>query len=157
MTKLYFAHPMSSYGSEDETQIVATMTAQGFEVVNPADAAHVAASRKIFSDVLRETGQKDKASSTVMDYFISVAAACDACVFQTFPDGSVSAGVAKEVQGFLDQGKTVLEVKPEGEAVMLTPVASLSSYQCRDIATTRKMLSDLKPRYGSYRPAPAKA
>jgi hypothetical protein len=156
MAKLYFAHPMSSYGSVDETKIVDTLQKQGFDVLNPGDAEHCGKSKTIFNDAVRETGNKNAAASIVMDYFMSVAAACDACVFLTFPDGSISAGVGKEVKRFLAEGKTVLEAKVDGEAVSLTPVSDLSGYVCRDVATTRRMLSELKPGYGAYRP-PLKA
>jgi hypothetical protein len=78
--KCYYAHSIHLYGKPQEARDVALIKALGFKVVNPND--------KIHQDAYPDGG---------MDYFVDLVRTCDICAFRAYPDGSIPAGVHKEV------------------------------------------------------------
>lgn len=108
MTKLYFAHPVSDFGTEFEARAVAALTAAGYEVVNPNSPEHQAG--------YRERGFK---------YTKEVRAGCDACAFLRFPSGVVGSGVAQEVADFRKRELPVFEIRAFDFA--LTPLHGVPS------------------------------
>lgn len=149
--KTYFAHPISSYGTAEEKTVVAALEAEGRAVINPADRIHA---QKV--DEIRAAHGGHDAGAKVMDYFYGVCAACDACVFTAFGDGSLGAGVVGEVKTFLARGAPVQEARIEDGQAVLREVKDLSGYKCLDPQETRAVLKSLIPgRYGPGNKPPA--
>lgn len=96
MHKCYYAHPLSLYGSPQETADVAMLEGLGFEVINPNSEYH-----------------SQQYSIHGMQYFCDVVNACDMLAFRAFPDGSIPAGIAKEVSAARMGKKPVIEL-PNG-------------------------------------------
>lgn len=94
--KVYYAHPVSLYNTPQERRDLATLETLGFIVYNPncQDCA----------DGYKKEG---------MDFFWRKVTSCDALAFRSFPDGSVPAGVAKEIVFAKDADKPILEL-PSG-------------------------------------------
>lgn len=137
--KIYFAHPISMYGTAEEAAIVAALKSGGYEVENPSDPVHAQAVPKIraqFSDAAA-------GSAAVMQYFVGICNACEAVAFSPFPDGSIGAGVVKEVQSFLDRGAPAHVVVSENGHVSLRQAESLDEFRCLSVEETRSMLRQL--------------
>lgn len=79
MKKIYFAHPITDYGTERQAAAVAYLSEQ-WQVVNPDHPGHQAGY-----------------AADGMAYFERLAASCDLLAFMRFPDGSIGAGVGKEI------------------------------------------------------------
>jgi len=77
----YYAHPVSIYNTPQEERDIQLLTDLGFEVLNPNTPEH--------SEGYKMGG---------MDYFESIISKCDLVAFRAFPDGSVPAGVAREIE-----------------------------------------------------------
>jgi hypothetical protein len=80
MKKVYYAHPITLYNTQIEKEDIKTLTSMGFEVYNPN------------SNECDEGYNKHG-----MQFFQDIIAKCDGVVFRSFPDGSIPAGVAKEI------------------------------------------------------------
>lgn len=78
--KIYYAHPISIYNTPQERRDVAALEAMGFDIVNPNSVANEAAYR-----------------INGMAHFESLVTSCALLAFRAFPDGSIPAGVAKEI------------------------------------------------------------
>jgi hypothetical protein len=91
--KIYYAHPVSLYGTKQEARDIATLRALGFEVLNPNSPEHV-------EHYAREG----------MCYFLDLALSCDAIAFRAFPTGEIGAGIAAEVDAVSAYGKPVIEL-----------------------------------------------
>lgn len=99
--KIYFAHPITDYGTERQAQALAGLRAhfvddlgmRHFEIENPDQPHH-------------DEGYKARG----MDYFRDVVDSCWSLAFMRFPDGSVGAGVGREIGWALRNGKTLYEV-----------------------------------------------
>ena len=89
----YYAHPMSIYNTAQETRDLEIIKALGFEVLNPNGPEH-------------DAGYKAKG----MDYFDECTKDCTIIVFRAFPDGSIPAGVAKEIEFFRKRNLPVIEL-----------------------------------------------
>ena len=91
--KIYLAHPVTDYGTKRQADAIAYIREGGFEVENPDQPHH-------------QRGYEERG----MDYFKEVVAACDGLVFLRFPDGSVGAGVGREIWWALKANKNVWEL-----------------------------------------------
>lgn len=91
--KIYYAHCIAIYNTNQEQRDLETLRQLGFEPVNPNEPAH-----------------EDGYNHCGMDYFLKFVGLCDAVVFRAMPDGSIPAGVAKEVGWFIKAGKPVIEL-----------------------------------------------
>lgn len=100
--KAYYAHCQAIYGTPQEARDLATIEALGLSVVNPSSA-----------EVKALLDKWKQANGNVMDFFVKLCGECDLCVFRALPDGSIPAGVAKEIASFVDAGKPVIEL-PSG-------------------------------------------
>ena len=101
---VYFAHPISTYCTPAEDQAIASLEACGMAVVNPSDRPH------------------QEACGNDMVNWAALAASCQGVAFMAFPDGAIGAGVDKEVEAALSQGKPVYEISHRTGAV--APVQS---------------------------------
>ena len=91
--KVYYAHCMAIYNTEQEKRDVALLEALGYEVANPNCAAS-------------NEGYKKEG----MAYFQRFANDCDLVAFRANPDGFIPAGVAKEITMFQTLNKPVIEL-----------------------------------------------
>jgi len=85
--RIYFAHPVVSYDTPLEEETIAYVRRYlGSEcvIVNPNSDEH----------------HRAYAATKSMDYFVKLAESCEVCVFLSFSDGYIGAGVAKEVDSF---------------------------------------------------------
>jgi hypothetical protein len=119
---VYFAHPISDYGSDRERRCIDALETAGYAVVNPGDEER---QRAYDRDVAL--------GGAVMEYFEWLAAECDAIAFLPFYDRKIGAGVAAEVDAFVDahDGGPVFELVDayagwnRERLVMLIPMNSL--------------------------------
>lgn len=134
--RLYYAHPVSLYGSDTEARIVASLTSRGFDVENPGSPQHQAAVKS-----LRESG---KTSEDVMAYFLDQCRRCHEVAFSPFPDGKIGAGVVQEVNSFLLTGRPASEISErEGGIVVLSRVTELEPSRVLTVDETRARLNQL--------------
>lgn len=85
--RVYYAHSMAIYGSEQEGRDVDLLTRLGFSVVNPG-----------------------LCGSSDMEFYLQMVARCDVLAFRANPDGRIPAGVFKEVQQAQRLGFPVFEL-----------------------------------------------
>ena len=81
MKLVYYAHPVSTYNTPQEKRDLETLEALGLRVVNPNTPEN-----------------QEKYKTLGMPRFEEMAKACDVLAFRAFPDGSIGAGVAKEIE-----------------------------------------------------------
>jgi hypothetical protein len=124
----YFAHPITMYDSGSERQI-SDRFRQRFpdvEVENPNQQHH--------SDGYKKGG---------MDYFVDLCNTQDGVFFATHSDGTVGAGVYKEVKSFLDRGAPAFYFDPEQLAFQgLSGPAALGAFAIRDVPSTRALIKE---------------
>jgi len=102
--KIYYAHPMSWYGTEREAADIAAILSQspkGTEIVNPAEAP--------FATLVAEYKATDKAGE-IMSIFVDAVVQSDAIAYRTFNDGYLGAGVAQEVLTAAIHGKQIFQI-----------------------------------------------
>lgn len=80
---VYYAHPMTLYGTPQEERDIETLMGMGFGVVNPADQQFVDAAQ---------------AYSNKMEYYLELLRKCDGVAFRGTPGGRITAGVAAEIK-----------------------------------------------------------
>ena len=110
---VYYAHCLAIYNTPQETRDLKTIADLGFYVSNPN-------SRECDEGYKREG----------MDFFKRFAGECGAVVFRALPDGTIPAGIAKELQFFKEAGKPMFELPSCVERRVLT------------VAATREYLSE---------------
>ena len=108
---IYYAHCQAIYNTKQEERDIDTLKSLGFEVINPANKEHKDVASKIRASVTSfQIMNGIDPSSLVMDYFKGLVTGSDAVAFRGLPDGSIPAGVAKEIQVAIDEGKPVIEI-----------------------------------------------
>lgn len=98
---IYYAHPMSWYGTDNEKADLQEIRTRfpGVEVVNPSAAIHGDQASRMYA--------KGYSSREVMGYFIDLVAEADALVYRPFSDGKIGAGVAQEILTAHIHGKEI--------------------------------------------------
>ena len=92
--KIYYARPISLYGSkQEERDLLELGKIPNADIVNP-DKKELAERYKIEG----------------MNVFLQAVTDCDALAFRSFPNGEISAGVAKEINKAYELGKLVIEL-----------------------------------------------
>lgn len=87
MRRVYFAHPVSDFGTSRQAAAIEAITAfyaaigQRIQIINPDLPEH-------------QEGYAKKG----MPYFRDLVDTCNDLVFMRFPDGSIGAGVAQEIR-----------------------------------------------------------
>src|SRR5690606_11353674 len=94
VTKVYFAHPVSDYGTALQAAVLKELASSWHEVENPDSPQH--------QEGYRQHG---------MAYFEAIAATCDALAYLRFRDGTIGAGVAKEIAAAARAGRPIFEVR----------------------------------------------
>ena len=95
--KVYYAHPLSLYDTKQEATDLETLTRLGFEVVNPNSPAV----------------DKEYKQSHDFNVFLNLIRSSDLLAFRSFPDGSISSGVASEIHEAKTKNLPVIEL-PSG-------------------------------------------
>ncbi|SFB52474.1 hypothetical protein SAMN03159496_04653 [Rhizobium sp. NFR07] len=87
--RIYLAHPVTDYGTERQAAAIAALrkywaeerSTQPLEIENPDQPRH-----------------QDGYDREGMDYFKKVVESCDRLAFMRFTDGSIGAGVGREIR-----------------------------------------------------------
>ena len=97
-TSFYFAHPVTMYDTPVERAMEQRFRSQrpGTEVENPNQPHH--------SEGYKQGG---------MDYFVQLCDRQDGVFFAPFSEGSLGAGVYKEVESFLKRGAPAFQYQPQ--------------------------------------------
>lgn len=148
--KLYFAHPISSYGTPQERRLVDFLTAVGHEVINPNAPEHQAHAARIRA----ASSDPKNAGREVMAYFIALARRCDMCAVLPFPDGKIGAGIVAEAASFLERGAGVYEVGDKDGGFQVCAMRGLDPKRCLNVEETRKYLRRLSSTYAKKNPGP---
>lgn len=90
---IYYARPISLYGTPQDQRDIATLESLGLVVVDPKGPEH-----------------QEAYAARGMDYFREMVDGCDAIAFRAFADGTVGAGVAAEIERAQEAGKPVIEL-----------------------------------------------
>jgi hypothetical protein len=119
--KVYYAHCMAIYNTQQEVRDVALLSSMGFDVLNPNCPE--------LSQTVRQMRADGKSSTNIMDFFMKIVASedIDALVFRALPDGSLPAGVAKEIKVAEECGKPILEL-PSGNTRRTLSVQETREY-----------------------------
>ena len=113
MKTVYYSHCMTNYNTEQEKQDVALLKSIGFIVCNPNTTKHRQDAHFYPSGMLR------------MKFYMDLAVSCDLIAFRTLENGTVSAGVALEVEAMMKLGKPVIELPYYHKLKKLTYSATL--------------------------------
>jgi hypothetical protein len=115
MLKIYFGHPMNTYGTPLETRLLAEISEAfpSLYIENPNQPRHQEGCRRWEA----ETGNP-------MGYFFSeVLPSCCAGIFLPFRDGKWGAGVFGEAIVLMEQECPIWEISPGG---IITPIDALN-------------------------------
>lgn len=102
--KVYYAHPMSWYGTEreeDDIDCIQRETPLASTVVNPNSEDF-----QTQVETLKQEGQE----SHIMGIFTAAVVECDALAYRTFDDDKISAGVAQEILTAALHGKQIFRL-----------------------------------------------
>ena len=112
MGKLYFAHPINTYGTPIEAACLLLIAElfPDFEVVNPSDQIHL--------DKVAELRKADP-SANVMPYFVDLVDTCDDVIVLPFGDGKWGAGVWAEAERIDRRGGAVWVINLKSNTVTL--------------------------------------
>lgn len=121
--RIYLAHPVSDYGSQRQVDAIRLLTSQCWQVENPDQPHHAKA--------YQERG---------MQHFVEVVEDCDGVAFLRFPDGSIGAGVGKEIETALRRGLMVWDIS-NGK---LKNNGTMMPYPVLTVEETRTVLARIK-------------
>lgn len=91
--RVYLAHPVSDYGTPRQAKMLALLAGAGHTVENPDAPSH--------QEGYRQHG---------MEYFTNLVETCDGLAFSRFADGTIGAGVAKEIERALTRRMPIWDV-----------------------------------------------
>lgn len=100
--KIYYAHPMSWYGTDRETEDLKAIAHKfpNAEIENPA----------AYEDAVKTLKTQGADGKAIMDFFINRLLVCDAIAYRTFDDDYIGAGVALEVFTAAVWGKQIFRL-----------------------------------------------
>ena len=106
MNNIYFAHPVNTYNTELETELLDIIAEHfpDYDIENPNQKKH----EEGYQAFKRDHG------SGMEYYFTQVLPNMDAGIFLPFEDGMFGAGVYKEAQWLQDHGKPLYEINSAG-------------------------------------------
>lgn len=93
--KVYYAHPISSYNTEQEADDIRFLKSMGLTVVNPAKLSKFV-----------------KPMQYKMKYFCGLVQKCDCLAFRSFSDTRIGSGVLLEIKAMKEIWGFVFELKP---------------------------------------------
>ena len=98
--KVYYAHPLTLYGTKQEERDVKMLEQMGFEVINPGSPEF----QQQTIDAKAEAAKGIRAfappgffSDVVMEFCRAQVDQCDGVAFRAFVDGTIPAGVHSEI------------------------------------------------------------
>ena len=86
--RIYYAHPMNTYGSAIEKEDIETLAKLGFTVLNPSD--------EYFQNSFLKYKQENP--NNYFQYFSDLVSTCQALAFRAFPGNLIGAGIAAEIK-----------------------------------------------------------
>ena len=122
-TRIYFAHPVNTYGTILEDYFLEYFSNPDLEIVNPN------------SDIHQEGYKKFG-----MEYFKELVESCDKLYAIGFSDNSIGAGVAKEMDWMREKGGTVIFL-PFFEKYEEMVVPCENQFKVLTVEETRKRLN----------------
>lgn len=137
MDRLYFMHPINTYGTPLEKRCLGIIRARlpGWDIENPNTEAHDAGYR-------RYAAMEGKIG---MDYFTEVVLpGMGGGVFLAFRDGMVGAGIWKEVDWLNERRLPVWEILPASGSIHL--VGDIPEGRRLDVQGTRERIRDPETR-----------
>lgn len=110
MKKLYYMHPMNTYGTELESRQLERISKifKGWEIVNPNTPEHQEGCQR----VKKETGN-------AMPYFIELASSCHGGVALPFRDGKFGSGIWAEALAIRQNHYPVWQLTFDGQFSLL--------------------------------------
>jgi hypothetical protein len=90
-TRIYFAHPINTYGTILEDYFIEHFSNENTEIVNPNHPIH-------------QKGYQDEG----MEYFKKIVQSCHKLYAFGFPDNTIGAGIAKEMNWMKEIGGLVV-------------------------------------------------
>lgn len=131
--KLYFAHPINTYNTEDEEKILHLLESNRifskYQIENPNQPCHQEGYKQ-----LTLAGQNG------MQYFFNLVSKCDGVVMLPFANGSIGAGIAGEAEQAFKEGKPVFII--DLQTLMVEQVSNLDNLKVLSIEETRARLRD---------------
>lgn len=97
--KVYYAHCMALYGTEQEKRDLETLERLGLEVVNPNNP-----------DLQAKAVEQEKQGWSPMFLFRPYVEGCEVFAFRALPDGSIPAGVGVELVWARAAKKIIIEL-----------------------------------------------
>lgn len=97
--KAYYAHSIALYGSRQEELDISNLETLGFEVVNPNSPKN----DRIYKN-------RVKKGLDGMAHFLDLVSDCDLLAFRANPDGSINAGIMKEIEEAKDNWMPIIEL-----------------------------------------------
>lgn len=125
---IYFGHPVNTYGTEPEAQLLA-MISNSFpecEIENPNQEKHQEGYRR----------WKEKTGNGMDYFFKEVLPACHLGIFLPFRDGRWPAGVYKEASFMAETGCRIFQIWHTGEIIRL----NIENLVPLSIEETRKLI-----------------
>ncbi|RVO41324.1 hypothetical protein CN093_08640 [Sinorhizobium meliloti] len=118
--RIYLAHPVSDYGTERQAATIDLLRSRGWQVENPDQPHHARAYK-----------------ARGMQHFVEVVEDCDGLAFLRFPDRSIGAGVAKEIETALRRGLMVWDAS----SGQLESIGTMMPSPVLSVEETRAMLA----------------
>lgn len=97
--RLYFAHPITDYGTERQEKAIASITAYFADVGRPIKLENP-----------DQPHHKAGYAVSGMEYFKGVVEDCQGLVFMRFPNGAIGSGVGREIRWALVDNLWLYEV-----------------------------------------------
>jgi len=92
---IYYAHPMSLYGTPQEERDIKTLLDMGFGVLNPAE---------------EQFREEAKQHNNQMSYFLQLLRKCDGVAFRGTPGGKITCGVVQEIKEAVLYNMPIIEL-----------------------------------------------
>lgn len=128
--KVYYSHCMAIYDTPQEKRDVKDLKLMGFEVFNPNSSK----CDEVVSKIRRHACHFYDPGEKIMDFFMNEVKKCDVLAFRSLPDGSIPAGVHKEIAIAEETGKPIIELP------------SLIKRQILTVSQTRQYLKEVGQR-----------
>src|SRR5262245_42342309 len=131
MTTIYYAHPMSWYGTKEEQKDLQAIWRKWPQATinNPAEMS------EDFDNWRKNTGG-------YMDFFLAQIEMSDILVYRRFNDGTLGAGVAAEVAHAGLMEKPVYQVMDSGVSSKPLPTVEMALHSLLTVAQTREKVKN---------------
>jgi hypothetical protein len=125
MRRLYFAHPINTYNTDLEHELIQKIH-EHFDrdiiIVNPSDLVH----QVMVMDIKSFYDDAELASKKVMQYFLCIVASCQGGIGLPFQDGVFGAGVYKELERIAQNHHTIWSITHRGDIEIISNLSALT-------------------------------